>query len=923
MTNQCSSLSKPKTSRYTYVFSVIVPVYNTAPWIEETITSVIEQSLAFCDNIQLILVNNGSTDESGLICQKFAYNYPENIVYIDLPQNVGPSGARNVGLDSVSGEYICFLDSDDYLSKNALELGVSFFEKAPEEIACVAIRTRCFEAIDDWEIYDYRFKQTGIIDIFEYPTYFQFPATQAFLRTERVKRYRFDTRLLHSEDMLYINKIILETGKYGILKEAIYYYRKRKTSGSLVSLSPKSRPWYCPPFRFNYLVLMDLSRHIYGKIINYVQELIMFELQWRFTNRLLESLSREELAEYCDLLHQALQEIDDRIILHQKSISVKQKVAALSLKYGYNVLENSQLIGLDLCYEGLALWNIAETPSIRIRAIDEVSNGIKVNCELIQPIPFNKLQFWVVDMVGMQYPIFCKPLERADYLENFLLGQCEMTFEIPIRVGEYKICCLLYGHNFELKYECDLTKHLKREAAYLSFNGSSFFLKVEKLRGSQIMLSAEPGEGEVKVSKTRSLLKKLLPPPVNTFNREISAVKDTIIQQGAESEHYIQESEEHLRHLLDDHLKKILQYAETQTEFCSSVKNGEEQLRLLVEKQNLEINQLKDMIHRNQELLKKLVQKTDILQNMQQGISDTQNQQLQELISLKKLNTESASVIQEQLVQNFETLKTRQIRTMKLPILSFEVHLTEHCNLNCKGCDHFCPVAEPAFTDLSVFTKDFQRLSELFAGEAREIHLLGGEPLLNPDIEQFCQIARENFPRAVIDIVTNGLLLCQMPDSFWFCCKENRIGIRPTKYPVNVDYSGAEKKAHAFGVDYVYFNDSKQLKTMTHNRYDLDGLQDPRQSFADCSRANKCIYLADGKLYTCTFIPNIHHFNKFFGTDIPVSERDYIDIYKASSADEILEFLSHPVPFCRFCNIAGAELDQPWGISKRQMDEWT
>jgi len=258
-------------------------------------------------------------------------------------------------------------------------------------------------------------------------------------------------------------------------------------------------------------------------------------------------------------------------------------------------------------------------------------------------------------------------------------------------------------------------------------------------------------------------------------------------------------------------------------------------------------------------------------------------------------------------------------RTMNLPILSFEVHLVEHCNLNCKGCDHFCPLAEPAYTDLEIFRRDFDRLSELFHQEAGEIHLLGGEPLLNPQIEEFCKIARKSFPRATINIITNGILLPQMSDSFWSCCHEFDITVRPTKYPIQVDYQAAEEKARAFKVKYEYFNDAQ---FMTHNQYDLKGRQDPRESFMDCYRANKCIYLANGKLYPCTFAPNFHHFNHYFGTDIPESELDSIDIFRAASAVEILDFLSKPIPFCRFCDIRGAS-NQPWGMSERKIEEWT
>ncbi len=589
-----------QTIQRSFVFSIIVPIYNSESWIQETIDCIIRQSLNFQDNIQLILVNNGSTDNSGKICEEVKRDFPENVVYVDLPQNIGPSGARNVGMDSVQGDYICFLDSDDYLSLNALELGAKFFEKIPKEIECVAIRTRCFEAIDEWEIYDYRFKQTGIIDILEYPTYFQFPTTQAFLRASVIQKYRFDTRLKHSEDMLFINTILLQNGKYGILKEAIYYYRKRKSADSLVSISTKREEWYCPPIEFNYLKLIELSQSIYGKVIEYVQELIMFELQWRFTNRLLETLSEEKLTRYCDLLHKVLQEIDDTIIWHQKSLSVKQKVAALTLKYGYNVLENSQLMGTELSYQGARLWDIEKTASIRFCSVEEISHGLKVDCELIQPVPINKLQIWIEDNVGMEYSVHCKPLKLADYLENLLLGQCEMVFEIPVRVGEYRICGVIYGHKFDAKLEGASVTYLKNQGARFSVKEKSFCIETTCLWKGQYVESGKP-------STTKEFIKKILPPPTSTFNREMSALREILTKQPAEIYQYIQENFEQLRALVVNQDIKRQQFEsayeesvehahDTLAEMQKAVINEFDKLDLAIDQIKMRLNELGDSL---------------------------------------------------------------------------------------------------------------------------------------------------------------------------------------------------------------------------------------------------------------------------------------------------------------------------------------
>lgn len=95
--------------------SVIVPVYNTAEYIKECIQSILSQSYK---NIELILVNDGSTDISGEICKKYE-NMP-NVIYIEQ-DNSGTQASRENGVKAAKGEWIMFVDSDDYLLKNGID----------------------------------------------------------------------------------------------------------------------------------------------------------------------------------------------------------------------------------------------------------------------------------------------------------------------------------------------------------------------------------------------------------------------------------------------------------------------------------------------------------------------------------------------------------------------------------------------------------------------------------------------------------------------------------------------------------------------------------------------------------------------------------------------------------------------------------
>lgn len=272
-----------------------------------------------------------------------------------------------------------------------------------------------------------------------------------------------------------------------------------------------------------------------------------------------------------------------------------------------------------------------------------------------------------------------------------------------------------------------------------------------------------------------------------------------------------------------------------------------------------------------------------------------------------------------------QELIASNVRTTPKPYLTnFVVDISHHCNLNCKGCDHFSPLAEPAFYDLNRFCDDIQRLLVLTNGNIDRIGIMGGEPLLNPDILKYLQITREFFPDTKIRLVTNGILLEQQEENFWLTLRELNIFVEYTKYPIKLNYNKLDALIQKYKIPIdVYGYNQDVIKTSYKIPLDLKGNQDVCQNFANCTHANHCISLKDGKLYTCTVAPNIEHFNKFFKTNIPLSERDGIDIHKAKSIDEILEFLSKPIPFCKYCNVKGRTFGHEWGISKKEIEEWT
>jgi len=252
-----------------------------------------------------------------------------------------------------------------------------------------------------------------------------------------------------------------------------------------------------------------------------------------------------------------------------------------------------------------------------------------------------------------------------------------------------------------------------------------------------------------------------------------------------------------------------------------------------------------------------------------------------------------------------------------------DIPVVEHCNLGCKCCTAFGPLAEESFLDLRSYTKDMEKLASLTGGRLEEINFTGGEPLLHPRLTEMFDCARGLFPEAPMTFITNGILLPGMPVPFWENCGKNGVKIAISRYPVRIDMAGIRRTAAAYGVPIDWVGgEHTPVKSMWKYPLDLQGTQPPRRSFNICNQVNSCIRMKNGRIYPCNTIPCIEHFNRFFGQRLAVTGEDSFDLHQAASIGEIYRFLITPKPFCRYCNRAGIVLGIPWGPSKREMAEW-
>jgi MoaA/NifB/PqqE/SkfB family radical SAM enzyme len=264
--------------------------------------------------------------------------------------------------------------------------------------------------------------------------------------------------------------------------------------------------------------------------------------------------------------------------------------------------------------------------------------------------------------------------------------------------------------------------------------------------------------------------------------------------------------------------------------------------------------------------------------------------------------------------KNKHTLRT----SMKI-----DIPVVEHCNLRCKCCTTFGPLAKEYFLDVESYRKDMERLAILTGNQLESVCFTGGEPLLHPRLLEMFDIARAFFPAAELSFMTNGVLLFKMENDFWENCRKNNVCISLSRYPIKLDIDTLRKTAELNSVKFDYVGGSSTpIKAMWKYPLDLAGKQPLSRSFNICNQVNSCVRMKEGKIYPCNTIACIEHFNTFFGKNLEVTKGDIIEIENVNTIHEIYEFLIRPKPFCKYCNRAGIQFGIEWGVSKKEINEW-
>jgi poly(ribitol-phosphate) beta-N-acetylglucosaminyltransferase len=216
-----------------YDVSVIIPVYNTMPYLTRTLDSLVEQTLGL-HRMQVIAVDDGSTDGSGEELDRYAAAHPDSFVVVHQPNSGGPALPCNRGLELAEGRYVFFLGGDDYLGEEALERLVTKADEWGSDIIFGRM-----EGVGGRVVYQGIFKETSSdLDLVDSDLAFSLSNTKLY-RRELLERHgiHYARDLKVGSDQPFTIEALIHAGRVSVLADYTYYYAIRRHDETNISYS--------------------------------------------------------------------------------------------------------------------------------------------------------------------------------------------------------------------------------------------------------------------------------------------------------------------------------------------------------------------------------------------------------------------------------------------------------------------------------------------------------------------------------------------------------------------------------------------------------------------------------------------------------------------------------------------------------------
>ena len=447
--NKIVNNKKAEAESYPYKISVIIPVYNTEKYIQETLDSIYSQTMSL-EDIQIILLNDGSTDGTHEILKYNAALYPDSIVYINK-ENEGVSETRNKGLLLAQGKYINFIDSDDKWGAKTFEKAYEFLEEHPE-IDIVSSRLTFFDNLIGEHPLNYKFNKSEniVVDLLQDYNNIQMHASSSFFRNTAIKNIRFDSELKYAEDAKFVYDVLKKTYKLGMLSylNGCYFYRKRADESSAIDTALYKETYYLSTLKKYHTYLINDSVKQLGYLPKYVQNVILYDLQYRlrFSDATIYTLDSETLKEYKNEIMKIIARIDDDVLMNPKlrQINAVIQAAILEKKYPDKSIYIKKENGLHDIYFGNIYLKSIENMYLKTESV-YLKNGV---LKLAFSLPQINKDLKVEPVLDLGNKKIVKADAESVLNEQNLLGEkisesLFFRFDIPIEK---------FNNNFTIRY---------------------------------------------------------------------------------------------------------------------------------------------------------------------------------------------------------------------------------------------------------------------------------------------------------------------------------------------------------------------------------------------------------------------------------------------------------------------------------------
>ena len=237
------------------------------------------------------------------------------------------------------------------------------------------------------------------------------------------------------------------------------------------------------------------------------------------------------------------------------------------------------------------------------------------------------------------------------------------------------------------------------------------------------------------------------------------------------------------------------------------------------------------------------------------------------------------------------------IYTERTELETMEIHAAEHCNLNCKICSMFCGLVETCdFPCYQEFEEGIKQLKNFFP-HIKKFRIIGGEPLLNPELDKYIRLIRNVYPYTDIRLISNGILVTKMSDQLIQTIIDNDVTFIVTQY-ISLKHSIDEinRFLSKTGIRYIVTEAVLEFQKI----YNALGDSDIDENFYRCHWKGSCATMYGTKIATC-YVPFVIHYlsDKF---NLAIEETGKIDLMEEGlTAQEIIKRMHTPFDMCRYC----------------------